>query len=911
MRKRLLVWLAAAVMFIIPASSAAQVGQTAVLQGTVSDSSGAGVPGATVTASGSAIIGGSRTAVTEANGTYRFPALPPGTYTVTVELQGFTTGKRDNVQLLLGQTITTDMTLSVGALSESVMVSGSAPVVDVKSSSAQKNLSTEIMEFVPFTNRFGPAAMLLAPGVNPNNYSSYGSGGSSSNSYMIDGVDVSDPEGGTIWVFANHNWIQEVQVIGLGANAEFGGFTGVASNSLFRSGSNLFTGLVESIFENDALTGNNRSAAIIAENPDLTAPKTFYSTDSTAQIGGPIRRDKAWFFTSVQFFKPKTAPAGYPKPKPSYLTTAQWDAKGPEARQETSPRFLFKPTVKLGQNDQLTGFLQVDSYTVDGRGAGATVGPIATLHQESPEAAWNVNYTKVLSTSTVADVKYSGYWGYYYLSPYAGDNVVGYFDIADDVYHTNSYYYYKADRTRHQGNASVSHFASGFAGDHSLKFGAEIERSFIKSELGYPGGMYGFSDGGVPYYAYVWDGYLRDTINSRYTGFLQDSWQINNRLTLNPGMRVDHNRGTIKGGDTVFRTTSWAPRVGFAFDVFGSGKSVLKGHWGRYFDGAKSNYYQQLVPSNVYYGAYLNAAGSIDSELYVIRPGGVTHTMDPDIKHPSMDQAIVGWDQELFSNFKVGITGIWRENRNFIDDVLVDTSGFIPVVRRDPGPDNITGNGDDPGGNLTFFRQTTDPLNNRFYITNPEGAFRDYKGVEFLAEKRWNNRWMLQASWVISEITGNYNNTGNAGNTAEFNNPNLDPRFSPFREGALTNDNTHIAKVLGAVRGPWDVVLSGAFFNTSGATFNRTVRTRLDSQREVFAEPRGSQRYDSRRTLDTKLEKQFKMADRGRLGLTFEAFNLFNDDAITSRTTRSGSTYFRPTGLVQARRYRVGAVYRF
>src|ERR671918_1525548 len=125
------------------------------------------------------------------------------------------------------------------------------------------------MENIPFTSRFGPGAMLLSPGVNPNNYSSYGSGGSSSNAYMIDGVDVSDPEGGTIWVFANHNWIQEVQVVGLGANAEYGGFTGVASNSLFRSGSNMFSGLFETLYENDALTGTNVSDELIEQNDDL------------------------------------------------------------------------------------------------------------------------------------------------------------------------------------------------------------------------------------------------------------------------------------------------------------------------------------------------------------------------------------------------------------------------------------------------------------------------------------------------------------------------------------------------------------------------------------------------------------------------------------------------------------------
>ncbi len=900
-------------MFIIPATAAAQVGQTAVLTGTVTDSSGAAIPGATVTVTSPSLIGGARSVVTEADGSYRFPALPPGTYTVTYELQGFTTGTRENVRLLLGQAISANQTLSVGGLQESVMVSGQAPIVDVTSSSAAKNLPQEVMEFIPFTSRFGPAAMLLAPGVNPNNYSSYGSGGSSSNAYMIDGVDVSDPEGGTIWVFANHNWIQEVQVIGLGANAEFGGFTGVASNSLFRSGSNIFTGLVETLYENDALTGNNRTDEILAQNPDLTAPTTDYITDSTAQIGGPIKKDKLWFFTSVQYFRPITTASGYPPPVNEFYTPAQWNAKGPSARIENSPRFLFKPTLKLGQNDQLTGFLEGDKYTVDGRGQNANTAPIATVHQDSPEVAWNVNYTKVLTPSAVFDAKYSGFWGYYYLSPYNGDDVMGWKDFEENIFAVNSYYYYNADRTRNQANASVTQFASGFAGDHNLKFGVEFERSNIKSELGYPGGGYVVAYSGVPYYAYLWDGYLRDSTNTRYAAFAQDSWQVNNRLTINPGIRVDANRGRSNtADDTVFKTTSWGPRVGFAFDLLGNGRTVFKGHWGRYFDGAKSSYYDLLTPSNPFFLVYLDpATGNAVSEPYQVSAGGSVHSMDPDIKHPRMDQAILGIQHELFPNFSVGVTGIYRRNENFIDDVLTDTSGWTAVTRPDPGPDGITGNTDDPGRTLTYYRQDSDSANNRFLVTNPADGYRQYRGVEFTAEKRFSNRWMLQASWVTSKIEGNLNNTGNFGNSVEYDNPNVDPRFQPFRDGRLTNDNTHLGKVLGMVQGPFGVVASTAFFYTSGQTFTRTVRQRIDRFREIFAEPRGSQRFDARVQLDGKLEKQFGLGDRRRLGVTLEGFNLMNSTTVINRTTRSGSTYFRPTALNQARRFRVGAVLRF
>jgi hypothetical protein len=816
-------------------------------------------------------------------------------------------------RLELGATVTLDPRLELGGVTETVQVSGESPQVDVRSSAAQKNLSTELMENIPFTSRFGPGAMLLSPGVNPNNYSSYGSGGSSSNAYMIDGVDVSDPEGGTIWVFANHNWIQEVQVIGLGANAEYGGFTGVASNSLFRSGSNTFRGLIETLYETDALTGDNVSDEILRQNPDLTPGTTDYITDTTFQIGGPFRRDKAWFFTSFQYYRPKQAPAGYPPtPPPGYEVTGI----GPDARLESSPRFLFKPTIKLGQSDQLTGFFETDMYRVDGRAISSRVATEAGLHQDSPEVAWNANYTRVLSSSSVFDIKYSGFWGYYYLSPYNGDDTPGWYDVDEDFYAVNSYYFYNADRMRHQANASVTKYASGFAGEHNLKFGAEFERSYIKSELGYPGGMYVLASFGEPYYAFLWDGYLRDSINTRWSAYAQDSWTLGSRFTLNPGLRFDRYTGFLKALDQeVFSTTAISPRIGFAWDATGDSRTVVRGHYGWYYDGAKSTYYDLLDPNNApLYGAYIDSALNIISDVYLLSPGGTTHTMDPDIKHPRMKQGIIGVERELWSGFSVGINGIWRDNDQFIDDVIqTDVSEYETFVLQDPGPDGEPGTGDETGNSIIVYDQVTDTSNNRFLITNPASAFRRYRGVEFSVNKRMTGNWQMQASWVISRIKGNYNNTSNFGNSSEYDSPNTNPDFQPFREGRLTNDNTHIAKVLASYRAPWDVLVSGAFFYTSGQTFTRTVRTpslgqgRLD----MFIEPRGSQRFDAQPRVDVKVEKQFRVAGDRRLGVTFEGFNLFNDDAITNRTVRSGSSYFNPLGLVQARRFRLGAVLRF
>jgi hypothetical protein len=915
MRIKLLSLLAAAVL-LVPSIAIAQIGQTATLTGTVADQSGAVLPGVTVTVTGEALIGGARTAVTDENGVYRFPTLPPGTYTVSAELSGFKPFTQEDVRLQLGQTITVDPKLEVGGFEDRITVAGGAPVVDVKSSAAQKNLTEELMENIPFTSRFGPGAMLVAPGVNPNNYSAYGSGAESSNAYLIDGVDVSDPEGGTTWLFANHNWIQEVQVIGLGANAEYGGFTGVASNSLFRSGSNLFRGLFETLYENDAMTGTNVSAELLDENPNLTPGTTDYITDTTIQIGGPIKRDKVWFFTSFQYYRPQTAPASFPPIIPENYSES---GIGPTARLEKSPRFLFKPTVKIGEADQLTGFLETDSYTVDGRNAGANaLGDVfateATLHQDSPEFAWNANFTKVLSSSSVFDVKYSGFWGYYYLSPYNGDDTPGWYDVSEQFYSQNSYYFYNADRVRHQANATLTKYASGFAGQHNLKFGAEFERSYVKSELGYPGGMFVFADFGVPYYAYLWDGYLKDNVNTRFSAFAQDSWSVGPRLTINPGLRIDRINGFNKHlDDQVYSTTSFSPRIGFAWDVAGNSKTVVRAHYGWYFDGAKSTFYDLLDPQiGDLYGVYIDEDLNVIDGPYLIEPGQ-NRTLDDGIKHPRLRQTIVGLEHELVPGLSVGVTGIFRKNDQFIDDVIqTPLSQYATETLADPGPDDDPDTGDETSNSVTLYDQVTDPLENQFLITNPEGAFRDYRGVEFTLTKRMSNRWLAQGSWVVSKIEGNYNNTNNYGNSAEYDEPNLDPRSQPYREGRLTNDNTHIAKFLASYRAPWDVLMSGAFSFTSGQTFTRTVRvTTTQGRPDLFIEPRGSQRLDGQPQFNFKIEKQFRLSPDRRIGLTFEGFNLFNDAAITSRGTRSGESWFEPRSVVRARRFRVGAVYRF
>ena len=305
---------------------------------------------------------------------------------------------------------------------------------------------------------------------------------------MIDGVDVSDPEGGTIWVFANHNWIQEVQVIGLGANAEYGGFTGVASNSLFRSGSNMFQGLFETLYENDAHDRQQRLATSCWRRTSTSRPaRRDYVTDTTFQIGGPIKRDKALVLHELPVLPAEDGARRAIRRRRPRATPSP--GIGPDARLEKSPRFLFKPTIKIGETRSADRLLRVPTATRSTAAAPARPAsrPKRRVHQDSPEVAWNGNYTKVLSASSVFDVKYSGFWGYYYLTPYNGDDTPGWYDVDEDFYAVNSYYFYNADRVRHQANASLTKFASGLRRRAQPEVRRRVRAQLRQERVGLPG----------------------------------------------------------------------------------------------------------------------------------------------------------------------------------------------------------------------------------------------------------------------------------------------------------------------------------------------------------------------------------------------------------------------------------------
>ncbi len=885
-----------AIVLVFAPIAFSQSKQTGAIRGVVSDEQGSPLPGVNVTLSGENLMG-LRTFVTDANGEYRFPALPPGEYQVRAQLTGFGTVLREKIRVNTTVTLTLDVQMKPSTVSEEVTVTAKSPTVDVKSTeTASVTLSGEILRNVP-NNQFTSEIVNMAPGVNNN--VAFGASESTGIAYSMDGVNVADPEAGSAWVFSDYNIIEEAKVMGVGLPAEYGNFTGVIFNLVTKSGGNKFSGHFEFDFQgyqaDSAFWQANNNQGYLADFPDLTSPSSKL-LDVNGHLGGPIVKDKLWFYIGGQFQRTMERPAGFP---------ADVDYK--------QPRLFVKLSSQLTPTLNMSLAFQRTKYQGTNRDAADWVLPEATVTQDSPDWLLSFNLTKILSPKTFFDVKTNYFEGIYYLDPAAGPAAVSHYDQNADRLSGSAGYFYYADRARFGTNASLTHYAEDFiAGSHDFKFGAEFERSMARTRYGYTGTGgelgdhvkytdyvgYGYNLAGYevyftgPYLAYQYLGYDTNTRYTRLEMFAQDSWQVTKRLNLSLGLRYSQNWGDVKGVDgTVFKTNRLAPRLGFTFDILGDKSTILKAHYGQFTEAMLTVYHDRMNPA----ANFSNRIGYLYDPLneqwdVMFDIPHDPYTMDPDIKHPYMAQFTVGIERELFKNASLGVTYINRKWNDLIGrydtlGVYNETTAYSPQLDED----------------FTVYERTADTLDTYSYvITNLrksaelphilEQPYRKYEGVEVLFNKRFSNRWQLLASYVYGKATGTVDNAFGEDVGAYWATDKSDPNVWINATGRLTNDPTHMIKLQGTYVLPFDISLTGYFWGITGASWTRQLLTDVFNQGQItfFTEARGSHHYPMQKILNLRLEKIFTLAKKYRLGLMFDVFNVFNDDTILSWGTRIG-----------------------
>lgn len=890
---------------------------TGAIAGTVRDEQGAAVPGASVVVRGKT---GERSTVTDTRGEYRFPTLDPGVYSVQADLAQFQPQRQDGLVIAIGRQLTVDFTLKLGGVSETVEVSGEAPLVDVTSSASVESISQDLLFNLPLS-RFSPALLNYAPGIN--DYSAFG-GGDAANGFYLDGVSTRSPGGGSNYVYMNYNVIEDFQVQGLGAPAEYGSFRGAVINYVSRSGGNAFSALFDAQYTTGDLASDNISASVAEQNPSLAdGEKTTKLLDVTAQLSGPIVKDKLFFFLSAQRYK---------------LTT---DPPGPRQKlDETTPRLNAKLTWQPGAADTVTAAFQGEDYNYTGRsnswflGAALTTDALS-LNLDAPDRLWSLQWRHLFGSRTFLEAKYHGYTAKAYFDPNVAEPLT--YDYGTGQYSGGAGYFSYADRKQHTLNAALSHYAEAF-GRHDFKFGVEIERSRTRDRLGYTDGFYHYDNYSYEYYGYSYGpysyaysyGYDLTGDNHRESFYAQDSWKVTDRLTVNAGLRLDRMSGVHPDIDEpVYKTNNLAPRLGVAFDLTGDHRTVLRAFYGQYYEALLQYQYYRLLPGvqdRVRYSVTDGVYEEIDRDPL----GSSSYRMDPDIKHPRVDEFTASFERAFGRDLRFSVTGVLRDNKNFIGSV-------IPSARWSP----IQVDNGITGQPLTVYNwDNRDESETDLFITNPDGfVFRDsegnplgtteatarYRALIFSLEKPLSDRWQAKVSYVLSKNEGTVEPTysENTGYGRQFETPTL---ALVNVDGPFIYSRPHEIKVLATYEIPVIELNVNAYYRwISGYTYtpyqrfgSGTINFSAAAGREPWLEPRGSRRLDPENLLDLRVEKTFRVPG-GRLGVYADVFNVFNSGWVDDVQIRYPSAsvdgfdvaFGAPDSVVEPRQVTFGARWSF
>jgi hypothetical protein len=934
---------------------------TGSIVGKVLDAQGLVLPGVTITVTSPQLIRASEVVTTGGDGIYRLRNLPPGTYTVIAEFPGFRALKREGILLQAGRTLAVDFQLQLSGMEETVTVTGESPIIDIENTRVGVTVEQALIDNIPTGRRFQDI-LTTQPGVVESPYtfaptqSVHGSH-VRANYYAMDGFQMQDTTVGYAIGEFSYDSLQEVQITTGGISAEFGQASGGVFNFITKSGGNDFQGGVRYYLNDEALNSDNVSEELKAlgfkKGTAITSQHEW-----GGEFGGPIRKDKLWFFGDYRRTdrtEQSPALAGIVDPifngniylgKLTWLAnrkntfTATWqgrrnnwvpanadasiteDAGGYIFNTQTQDNYLFKWSSALGSQLLLEGRYGINL------GGGS-----------DREIFWNADPNRAGFVDNGTG-KVFGWW-------------------RSDRWNKN--------RDAWVGKVDLTYFNDALlGGKHELKVGYENERDPFQQILHYPESLTHFLLNGRPdsvtLYVEPLRGARRITRNAFY---VNDQWTSKD-VTLNLGLRFDTSEGwtpghtdggglqasdepprdsvsiqwfpavTFEGRGDIWNMSTWAPRLGAVWDMWGQHKYVLKFSFGRWYDRVLS----VPIPSGgsaTYEWRDVNGDGRFQAgEQGALRSSSVrtsgawdpSQIVDPNLKNPYTDSYDVGMEVELSRGYALVVTGIFKRETDLIGQITParPESAYKPIQAVNPlSGQPITIYALDPAFRTASAIRLT---------TNPPGLKRTYNGLEIVGKKRFDGKSQVQVSLNLGKAEGNQGtNFGASAGGIDYSNPNLRTNFF----GPTDLDAKVIFKAAGTYVLPYEINLSGYYQYISGYpldTFNgvhfaygglfpgsrigRFYREDFPGQIvverfvDVALEPRGSFRQEAQHNFSVRLEKSFDLRP-GRLGVILDVINLTNSGTVTHiQDLRTDARVFGlPEVIVLPRTARIGVRFSF
>ena len=614
-------------LLVLPAGAFAQSGSS--IAGVVKDSSGAVMPGVTVEAASPALIEKVRTVVTDGDGQYKIVGLVPGSYSVTFTLTGFNTVKREGIELTASFTATVNADLRVGSLQETVTVTGEAPTVDIQNVVQQRVMTRDVINAIPAGTKSVASIGVLIPGVVTQTQDVGGTAFSATaiaihgsrfndQQLMYDGVYYNQGagSGGNFnTIVPNDATVQEVS-LEVGSTSAESPNGGLRTNIIPRDGGNTFKGFFFSSFTNSSLQAGNLDDSLKALGL-VSVPVVTRIYDIDPAFGGPIAKDKVWFYGSYRKQNSQQTVAdryfNLTPTAPAYTPDFSNQAQNNEENGNQSLRITWQINSKnklglQGQNGQQTrpyyGYACCNAFTTS---------PEATFYSESRpmylvQSSWNSPLTSRLLLEASAGGASKNFETY--LQPGASPSQPGWTELSTGVNWGNYTGVYGAN-ANFQFNTRLA--ASYVTGSHAAKFGvtfmhssSHVTQSVINNGMTYQMNGGAGANGvitGTPSRVTVYATPLTlDAVMKANMGlFAQDQWTIK-RVTLNLGVRFDYFNAYVPaqhigpGPNVPTRNVDFAqvddvpnwkntsPRLGVSYDLFGNGKTAVKASLGRYME---------------------------------------------------------------------------------------------------------------------------------------------------------------------------------------------------------------------------------------------------------------------------------------------------------------------------------------
>jgi carboxypeptidase family protein len=960
-------------VFWAAAGALAQV-QTGSIAGTVSDTSNAILPGATVTLTGEKLIGGAQVQTTDASGTYRFDRLPPGTYRVKFELQGFRAIERADIVVNAAFVASVNAKLEVGSMTETITVTGESPTVDTKSNLQQTVMTQEVLEGVP-TGRDPWSVAKLIPGVQVSTYdvggtqsfqqSSMSSHGSNTNdvSYNIDGATVNWPGGGggATMLYYDQGMFEEVNYMTSAIPAEVM-VGGVSINMVTKDAGNKWRGDARANYTNGCLEAPDNPKAVGARfipgcfqsdnvqggRDSGVLPPTFLGNpvkrtyDVNLAGGGAIVQDRLWVNGAIRrWIVDKVVNA---KNADGSQALDDNTLKNYSGKAVFSASANQKWSVSYNYNNKIRGHRRDGSFNAT---------DIASLVQTNPASSTQAKYTGI-HNKLVYESSFSlmdGQTNYFY-QPDTPANAVR---VEDSTLNTADF---AAQRHEEQPNSRlqfdniVSYSASGFGGDHLIKTGVQFARLSFESRYDVLNNMHLLYQNGLAQQVREWNTPVTSkSLEHVLGGFVQDSWAVGRKLTLNLGVRYDHNTGILPdqsapqrqfvgpqsfAESTPIKQNIFVWRTGASYDPVGDGRTAIKASYSRYGLQVGVDRVTNVNPFTA--GSqtcpWFDPNGDGIAQPSEIQTASCSGFAQLNVKYgdangfdwPYSDEVTAGVERQLARDMRVGVMYYHRTNRKQIGlrNLAAPPSAYTAFQVAVP-------NG--PGGTRTSPKPTTVTVYNlkpEFngkqdnVIDNQPYLDTTYDGVEFTAQKRLSHNWQMTAGLTIGKNVGGLNDerAGQSGQSLGNGRDLNDPNFTLYNEGIVGNDSKVAFRLSGIYHAPWDIIAAGSLVANGGYPFISTysvsraaasavgVALTRGSQTVVLSQ-RGDERLDTVALVDLRLSRAFRFPGGRRIEPQLDIFNLTNSAVADATTVGVGNSYLYPSSIVSPRIMKIGLAVSF